>query len=57
MTTINVEIPDKIYYHIKTKNINSYLEKLIMEDMLLSEIKTSKESGIKTLNSLSDLDD
>ncbi len=57
MTTLNIEVPDKFYSHIKNKNINSYFAKLIQEDMLLSEIKSSKSSWVKKLNSLSDLDD
>jgi len=58
MTTLTVELdsPTIKYLSNKSKDTNSYLLKLIKEDMLLSEIQESKKSWINSLNSLDDLD-
>lgn len=46
MTTLTVELdsPTIKYLSNKSKDTNSYLLKLIKEDMLLSEIQESKKS-------------
>jgi len=46
MTTLTVKFESKLIDYISDKkiNINNYLEKLIKEDILLSEIKDSKKS-------------
>ena len=58
MTTLTVEVDNSTINFISTKNrdVNSYLTKLIKEDMLLDEINESKNSWIKKINSLNDLD-
>lgn len=58
MTTLTVEVDTSTINYISSKHrdVNSYLSKLIKEDMLLSEINESKKSGISSLNSLDDLD-
>jgi len=58
MTTLTVKIDNKAINFIATKhsNINSYLSKLIKEDMLLTEINESKSSWINNLEFLDDLD-
>ena len=58
MTTLTLNFENNLIDYISDKkiNINNYLEKLIKEDMLLSEINDSKKSGINSLNSLNDLD-
>lgn len=58
MTTLTVKFESKLIDYISDKkiNINNYLEKLIKEDILLSEIKDSKKSWIVKMNSLDDLD-
>ena len=59
MTTLTVEFDTKTINYISNKHIdiNSYLSKLVKEDMLLSEINDSKTSWINTLNSIDELDD
>jgi hypothetical protein len=46
MTTLTVEVDNSTINFISTKNrdVNSYLTKLIKEDMLLDEINESKNS-------------
>jgi hypothetical protein len=58
MTTLTVEVDTSTINFISSRHrdINSYLSKLIKEDMLLSEINESKKSGINKLNSINDLD-
>ena len=58
MTTLTVEVDNSTINFISTRHrdVNSYLSKLIKEDMLLSEIKESKKSWVNNLNSVNDLD-
>ena len=46
MTTLTLQFENKLVDYISEKkiDINNYLEKLIKEDMLLNEIKDSKNS-------------
>ena len=58
MTTLTVEVDNSTINYISTKhrNVNSYLSRLIKEDMLLNEINESKNSWVNKLNSLDELD-
>ena len=58
MTTLTVEVDNSTIHFISTRHrdVNSYLSKLIKEDMLLSEINKSKKSWVNNLNSIDDLD-
>lgn len=58
MTTLTVEVDNSTINFISTRHrdVNSYLSKLIKEDMLLSEINESKKSWVNNLNSVDDLD-
>ena len=58
MTILTVEVDTSTIKFISARHrdVNSYLSKLIKEDMLLSEINESKKSWINKLNSIDDLD-
>jgi len=58
MTTLTVEVdtPTINFITSKHRDVNSYLSRLIKEDMLLSEINESKNSWTNILNSIDDLD-
>ena len=58
MTKLTIEVDNSTINFISTKykNVNSYLSKLIKEDMLLNNINVSKKSWVNKLNSLDDLD-
>jgi len=54
--TIKIDKNTMSYVSKKHRNINTYLSRLIKEDMLLNQIKESKKSWINKLETLDDLD-
>jgi len=58
MTPITIEFDNITIKYISQKSfdVNTYLIKLVKEDMLLNDIQESKKSWIYSLNSLDDLD-
>lgn len=58
MTTISIEVDETVENFLKKKNTSyeTYLSKLIQQDMLLEEIKLADESWYSLLESIDDLD-
>ncbi len=58
MTTISIKVDETVENFLKKKNTSyeTYLSKLIQQDMLLEEIKLADESWYSLLESIDDLD-